>query len=114
MQGLGELPGSNAEVGDLVPSSAVLGRTTLEETDSVFWSLQLHDDQIICHSLHSAFFTALQAGGSGKGPTRCFREGDGQGNRQYTYKKHKQRKNAIMWMSLKERRCQSVFSSTSL
>lgn len=60
-------------MGDLVPNS-----TLLEETDSVFWSLQLHDDQILCHSLHPVFFTALQAGGSGKGPTECLKEEESQ------------------------------------
>lgn len=73
----------------MVPNGTLIGRTTLKESDSVFWSLQLHDDQILCHSLHPAFFTALQAGGNGKGPTRCFREGSQTwGNRQCTYKNH--------------------------
>lgn len=53
----------------MVPNSILMGRTTLKESESVFRSLQLHDDQILCHPLHHAFFTALQAGGNGKGPT---------------------------------------------
>lgn len=68
------LAGSCVSVGDLVLEGTLLGRTVLEDTDNVFWSLQLHDDQILCHSLHPAFFTALQAGGNGKGPMQCFRE----------------------------------------
>lgn len=72
----------------MVPNSTLMGRTTLKESDTVFWSLQLHDDQILCHSLHPAFFIALQAGGNGKSPTQCFREGgQTQGNRQCMYKK---------------------------
>lgn len=76
---------------DLLPNGASLGMAALEGIDNVFWSLQLHDDQILCHSLHPVVFIALQAGGNGKGSVQCFEEAEtqAQGGRRYVHEKHK-------------------------